>query len=242
MGKQRRVPYYHHPLFTSVLPGVGGLVAGVVMAAFGSTVAFYYSGPLIADGILTAGFRQLTPMTGINVALPIVLLFVSLVVGRGLGRAYSRSLRRNEELFAKRLLLTPRERRRQLTFRQKFRIEWALWILGDTAVGLMVVGCVVQNGFLGNTPAFGLLAGLGITYPERRRIYDRAFAAANPGAERAGLPLMGKLLAASCVILSVAVLGYMVWLSLRMSQDLDTLHRMHYFSPPSSPPTINRPL
>ena len=217
MGKQRRVPYYHHPLFTSVLPGVGGLSLGFILTAALSMTAYHFTNLFASVEYPNVAARQVTRIAAMNAGIPLVVFFVSLVIGGALAVLYRRNLRRHEDLLVAGLLLSPRERWERLPLVQALRIYWPLLVLGIVFCG---VG-LVEGGALTPPQAMaGLVAGLGLTYHECRRIYERVLAEVRPDPEPQGLPLRAKLVAAFVVVLLACFAGLAVWFALAIEQSV----------------------
>jgi len=221
MGRQRSVPCYHHPLFTSVLPGVGGLGLGFVLAIVGSVTAYHFATLFegMDDPDLTP--RQLTQVATIGAAIPPVIFSIGLLIGGALAVLYRRNLRRYQDLLVAAWLLSPKERRRGLTNLQEVQIYWPLFFLVLLSCGIsLVVEGGAQTYLQLLTFDAGLVAGLGLTYHERVRIYERVQAALGPDAEAAGLSLGAKLLAVSVVVLLMGVAGYSVWFAFTIGQSV----------------------
>lgn len=217
MDKQPRVPYYHHPLFTSVLPGVGGLSLGFVLTAALSMTAYHFTNLFASVEYPNVAARQVTRIAAVNAGIPLIVFFVSLLIGGGLAVLYRRNLRRHEDLLVEGLLLSPRERWERLPYLQALGIYWPLLVLGVLFCAVVLVE--------GESPTpllvmAGLVAGLGLTYHECRRIYHRVLAEIGPDAQAQGLPLRAKLVAAFIVLLLVWLAGFAVWFALAIEQNV----------------------
>ena len=223
MDKKRRIPYYHHPLFTSVLPGVGGLSLGFIVATASSMTAYHFTNLFVPYEYPSVTPGQLTRVAAVEVAIPPVVLFVSLLIGGGLAILYRRNLRRYEDLIVEGVLLNPRERRKRLPYLQALRIYWPLLVLGVLFCATCLAPGDAQSSLLATTVIAGLIAGQGLTYHECQRIYERALAEGSPSAESLRLPLKAKLVAACVVGLLVAYAGFAVWFALTIERNVQML-------------------
>ena len=115
------------------------------------------------------------------------------------------------------LLLSPRERWERLPYLQALRIYWPLLVLGVLFSALVLVEGESPKSLL---VMAGLVAGLGLTYHECRRIYERVLAEVGPDAEAQGLPLTAKLVAAFVVVLLVCFAGLAVFFALAIEQNI----------------------
>ena len=217
MNQEPKISTSAHPLFASVLPGLGALACGLVDASCGAVAGYHFAYLFIPLQYPDLDDASLASAALFNVVLPWLCFFIGLVVGIVLMLIYRRNLRNHHKFLVERLLLSREEKRQQTRALQRIKIEWPLLLMALSCVGPLCAGSY-QGGLIATSGVGGLFAGLLITYRERKEIYEDAFArkaerlrscSARP--LKAGLTRREKRLA---VLLTVAILAFLasvVW-------------------------------
>lgn len=230
-SSQRRISSLAHPFVASVFPGLCGLSLGIVCSSCGSVTGYHFANLFIPLEHLESGVSPsyLSVAVSIHLILPWLVFLVCLLAGLLLMWFYRRNLRRHHNLLVGQLVL-PKEEIRQLPLLQRLTIEWPLWLLLLSGVGVTsAFGESAQGGVIAFCGTGGLLTSLMTTRIERRHIYEDAVrvlaesGTGNSSSSIGGLSRRAKASLLSVALLLCIFLAVITWFAVSIAADVGEL-------------------